>query len=274
MAGEQPLCKLPCEVLGIGDVHGKPWIVEEVARLVDQYDYVVFLGDYVDDWRDYDRSLSLAALRSVLELQDSYPHKVLPCCGNHDIEYVDAKHTSTAHSRKHHDQIAALVWPNLYRLPIARQIGRVIFSHAGFTADWWRSNIGGGAKVEFDADQLQERFIKSINCAGDRTFAAELIEDPFDRGGYHWRYVGPLWERHINISPLSDYDQVVGHTPVYKIQEYGSYRVGGGRVLMCDTFSTDDKGYKLGDQTALHLTIGESGFYSDFAAVPIRPSRS
>lgn len=36
-------------VLAIGDIHTKTWIVDKVSKVIDDYDKVVFCGDYADD---------------------------------------------------------------------------------------------------------------------------------------------------------------------------------------------------------------------------------
>lgn len=38
------------KVLAVGDIHTKLWIIEAVKSVVDNYDTIVFVGDYVDDW--------------------------------------------------------------------------------------------------------------------------------------------------------------------------------------------------------------------------------
>ena len=37
-------------VLAIGDIHTKNWIIEKVAKVMHDYDKVIFCGDYADDF--------------------------------------------------------------------------------------------------------------------------------------------------------------------------------------------------------------------------------
>lgn len=37
-------------VLAIGDIHTKIWIIEKVSKIIDNYDNIIFCGDYADDF--------------------------------------------------------------------------------------------------------------------------------------------------------------------------------------------------------------------------------
>ena len=38
------------KILAVGDVHTKSWMIEKVEKIVEDYDAVVFCGDYADNW--------------------------------------------------------------------------------------------------------------------------------------------------------------------------------------------------------------------------------
>ena len=38
------------KVLAVGDIHTKKWIVDKVDEIADNYDKVVLIGDYADEW--------------------------------------------------------------------------------------------------------------------------------------------------------------------------------------------------------------------------------
>ena len=38
------------KILAIGDIHTKIWIIEKVAKVINDYDKVVFCGDFADDF--------------------------------------------------------------------------------------------------------------------------------------------------------------------------------------------------------------------------------
>src|SRR5574344_2389541 len=75
------------KILAIGDLHDKSWIIHEIAELVDMYDKVVFVGDYVDSW-NAGPSKSIGAWKALHVLMQSHPGKVHAVIGNHDYAYV------------------------------------------------------------------------------------------------------------------------------------------------------------------------------------------
>ena len=38
------------KILAIGDIHTKIWIIEKVTKVINDYDKVIFCGDYADDF--------------------------------------------------------------------------------------------------------------------------------------------------------------------------------------------------------------------------------
>ena len=60
------------KVLFVGDVHNHQYIFDDVTRLdkIYNFDRVIFLGDYVDDWMT-DNNDSLKTLNKVIELKKS-----------------------------------------------------------------------------------------------------------------------------------------------------------------------------------------------------------
>jgi predicted phosphodiesterase len=38
------------KILAIGDIHTKIWIIKKVAKVINDYDKVVFCGDFADDF--------------------------------------------------------------------------------------------------------------------------------------------------------------------------------------------------------------------------------
>ena len=76
-------------VLFVGDVHNHLYIFDDVQRLDKEYNFdkIVFLGDYVDDWNTNNQD-SLETLKKVFELKESNPDKYRFCLGNHEFSYL------------------------------------------------------------------------------------------------------------------------------------------------------------------------------------------
>jgi hypothetical protein len=73
--------------LFVGDIHTKTWIIESVRKLIDNYDFITFCGDYADNWNT-SPLFSLEAWKALKAFQDEYPTKVGIVIGNHDYAYI------------------------------------------------------------------------------------------------------------------------------------------------------------------------------------------
>ncbi len=76
------------KVLAVGDIHTKIWIVEKVAKLVGDYDKIVFCGDYADDFYAGPQD-TLETWKCLRDLKIKYQGKVELVMGNHDYIYVN-----------------------------------------------------------------------------------------------------------------------------------------------------------------------------------------
>lgn len=164
------------KILAVGDIHTKLWIIDEVEKLVDKYDAVVFCGDYADDWGK-DATDSIETWRRLNLLQQLRPDTVKLVLGNHDFIYVN--HTPSLQSG--YDPITQLAinspankylrdW--LLTLPITLELDGVTFSHAGIAEGWNGTN---------EVSDL-------------------------------WQDYSPIWVR-PGMARYADIPQVFGHTP-------------------------------------------------------------
>ena len=73
------------KILTIPDTHGKSsW-----KNVFDtNYDYIVFLGDYVDDFPPTTDNQILDNLFEIVEIKKLYPDKVILIWGNHEMPYL------------------------------------------------------------------------------------------------------------------------------------------------------------------------------------------
>lgn len=128
------------KTLAVGDIHTKLWIIDEVEKLVDKYDAVIFCGDYADDWGK-EAPASLATWDKLWRLQNKYPDKVKLVLGNHDFIYVN-RTPSLQSGYNAVTQLAINSPANRYlkdwllSLPITIEHDGVTFSHAGIAKGW------------------------------------------------------------------------------------------------------------------------------------------
>ena len=127
------------KVLAVGDIHEKFWVLDRVKSIIDDYDHVVFVGDYADDFgaTPVDR---LEIWRAVRDLQWDYPDKVTVLMGNHDYVYVHKEYAGmyTGWDPIAQHLINADIETNLWlrELPLIHEIDGITYSHAGITDSW------------------------------------------------------------------------------------------------------------------------------------------
>jgi len=165
------------KILAVGDIHTKLWIIDEVEKLIDDYDAVIFVGDYADDFGK-EATDSLAAWKKLWDLQYRHgPDKVKLVLGNHDYIYVNKTPTlQTGYDPVTHLAINSPAnkylkdW--LLSLSIVLDVDGVTYSHAGVAKGW---------NGEFDVQNL-------------------------------WHDNSPLWVR-PDWGSYAEIPQVFGHTP-------------------------------------------------------------
>ncbi len=165
------------KILAIGDIHTKTWIIDKVAKLINNYDRVVFCGDYADDFNASPQN-TLDTWNSLSNLQIKNQSKVELVMGNHDYIYVN----DTPSLQSGYNPITRVLidapenkalkeW--LIGLPIIIEIDGVTYSHAGISNQWSGSE---------DVNSL-------------------------------WNYMSPIWARPDSRITYKDIPQVFGHTP-------------------------------------------------------------
>lgn len=128
------------KVLAVGDIHTKLWIITQIKSMVDDYDNIIFVGDYADDWNSGPLQ-TIETWKALKAFQDEYPDKVKLVIGNHDYIYVNNVHTisggyntvtQTLLNAPENEDIR--YWLNA--LPYYMQIDHVTYTHAGIAEGW------------------------------------------------------------------------------------------------------------------------------------------
>lgn len=165
------------KVLAIGDIHTKIWIIEKVAKVIKDYDKLIFCGDYADDFNASPQD-TLNAWKSLKSLQIKNRSKVELVIGNHDYIYVnDTPSLQSGYNPITHILIDAPENKNLREwltgLPVIVEVDGVSYSHAGITNEWSGADDVSGL----------------------------------------WNDISPIWARPSGNSTYKDVPQVFGHTP-------------------------------------------------------------
>jgi 3',5'-cyclic AMP phosphodiesterase CpdA len=203
--------------LATGDIHTKMWIIDEVRKIADDYDAIVFVGDYADDW-DASPIKSIQTWKELRSFSHSDP-KVKLVTGNHDYIYVNK--TPTKQSGYNYVTQTLIDSPEnrglrewLHNLPITVEIDGVTYSHAG-------------------------------------------LSSTYKKGDNLWDDNSPLWvrpvtgDRHYPRTFYREIPQVFGHSPMSTCTEIRK------NVWCIDTFSTYSDNSPIGDQTALEIVDGK-----------------
>ena len=216
----------------IGDLHGKDcW--KDIQ--VDNYDKVIFLGDYVDHWTLSDR-LIYQNLQNVIELKKEYPERVELLLGNHDVQYLHYPHylcsgfcpgmqrSLTFTFKEHRD---------LFK--IAYQKDNYLISHAGVTNKWYR-------------DLLELRLVQQIRDEQDTV--ADLV-NKVEQTSQRWLLHqagssrggdgpgGITWadKKELAADLLEGYHQVVGHTVIQEAEGVTQPNESATFIDVLDTFT-------------------------------------
>lgn len=274
----------PCRALCVGDIHCKLWIVNAVAEKLADYDKIIFLGDYVDDW-NMPAEVSHQTVKALVDLKLEYPDKVVLLMGNHCQGAIFAGgFRCSGFNYETHSLVKDLYRTKLpneeYAFQIAYSIHNYLFTHAGLTASFWRelrqttrdrwktlglaaplNRIRGQSYTASDyATRLNNIFYTGFVDPSD-TFFQMLGQVGKKRGG--GSTPSPLWadKDELIADPAIGVHQVVGHTPVEKITYYPEKFAN---LIFCDTFSEAYEWwtgltFPIGDSTVLELDFGTTG---------------
>lgn len=217
------------KVLVIPDCHLKPYMFIKAKDLMKKgiADRVVYLGDTPDDWRcEYNIDKYERTYDALIDLVKAFPD-TLVCYGNHDISYLWRK-SESGYSymaegmvrRKLNELDRAL--PSDNPVKFVHKIDNVIFSHAG-VCDYFVE--------EFISEESKQDIDKVIDEINNLT-SYEL-----------WNDASPLWlrpqGRRVRMYKPFELLQIVGHTPVERIEKEGN-------IISCDVFSTYPDGRSIG----------------------------
>ena len=228
----------------IPDIHGRSFWKSACAN-IDDYDKVIFLGDYLDPY-GFEGISEEEAMKNFVEIIHfavANKDKVVLLLGNHDMPYFSDEYYRQSdwwdrHSVEHHDEARALFDEHRPIFVLAYEDDTTIYTHAGIVQLW--------------LDEMAERFDLTLNPAADDINA--LLEHPDGpqalftvgraRGGFG-RAGSPVWadvhEHYYNKlnGPENPKFQIFGHTLQALWDEEGNL-VYGNQVVGPDWAMLDN----------------------------------
>lgn len=229
------------KLLTISDLHGRS-VWQEAD--IDQYDRVIFLGDYTDS-HVFDDETIYRNLLNIIWLKHQNPHKVVLLIGNHDAQYLHFPYYRCSGFRERaQGQLSSLFSMNASLFQIAHQERDYLFSHAGVTKKWLAHFL---VKIGSESNECKS----ACNLAGllneahgrEMRFRDLLFDVGPKRGGVQ-AFGGPIWADRSETSAdfLMGFRQVVGHTPVF---DFSTIYGGSGSITYTDVLQTKTAFYEV-----------------------------
>jgi len=213
------------KIITFGDLHGQNvWRktadidylmnvgFEDLDNHIDtDYDYYVFVGDYVDSFTKTNDEI-YENLLNVIKFKKMYPKKVILIWGNHDMQYLTSfeEHGCSGFRPEAYFDLHEVFRKNKDLFQLAFQIDNYLWTHAGIHRGWYEYEFP--YKSNNVAEDLNTAFLENVKCL----FDVGLLRGGFKNVG------GPLWadRRKTMNKPLKDFHQIVGHTRVKEIKTH------------------------------------------------------
>ena len=148
------------KILIIGDIHARPFWKNAVNLYADECDKIIFLGDYVDPYKDegFTRKQAIRALEEVIEYKINNRDKTVLLLGNHDCHYlIDGFTRSTRYDSSNAYKIRELYCQHRSQFNLACEEiinnKKYLFTHAGLMNSW----------IERNKDIIGEPTVDSLN---------------------------------------------------------------------------------------------------------------
>ena len=242
-------------ILVVPDVHGRTFWKKPVNNYIDEVDRIVFLGDYLDPYRDEGEEHTPESvydnLMEIIQLKLDHKKKVILLKGNHDQHYSSRRFYDLARGsrcdKNNWDKYHKVFNQNkdLFQLAYLENVNETpyVFTHAGLTIYWlnvvnskvWRlsdRDISIANQVIIDRINLldsdeQGQEMLTIVGKGRALFRGEKT------GSVLWADID---EHQIATAPkaygLDRAFQVFGHTRLYAFQEY---MIASNHLAMIDS---------------------------------------
>jgi len=204
-------------MLIIPDTHGRHFWCKPVREALG-HERIVFLGDYVDPYRDepIGRSQAVRRFEEIIELKRSRPDEVVLLLGNHDLQYIDGRMRAGRYDAVHGEAIRALVEDNARLFQIAYTDGPYLFTHAGLLGGWVRRHDAELLPVGGTPRDIPSRLNGMWMDAERRARLLPLLSEiPVSRRGL-CLHGSPVWadasDMRTDGPEIDGFLQVFGHT--------------------------------------------------------------
>lgn len=229
-------------ILIIPDVHGRNYFWNKLHSVKNDYDSIIFLGDYMDSFTISSKDC-FENLKKIVEFKLNNFDKTTLLWGNHDVYYAFHHQYNFNWLNKSFKQHTLPFFKEFYKLfsmywfraKDNYYAKNILMTHAGIINKF---NYPFGRFNEIEMEVIIEYF---EDC--NKVFA-EVIESKFDYKGLFNSLMGHndsfLWARYsaINVNLPDNILQIVGHTPTDLIKSF-SFPENNSEIIFTDVMHTE-----------------------------------
>ena len=233
--------------LFVGDIHNHTQMLDDVEQLDKQYNFdkIVFLGDYIDDWNTTNLQ-SIETLYRVIKLKLSNTDKYVLLLGNHELSYLGKP--CSGH-KDYLSEIVELILKNYIRLfnlhyTIQLQNNEFVCTHAGITNKYILNYLNGNGNWKLGMERLESNILDNIDIL---SLCSYFRGGKDDCSSFLWTDYREHEYYNSDTKPLIP-NQIIGHTPVKTIQDI---KTNDYHYIFIDTHSTYRDGSSYGDNSYL-----------------------
>jgi hypothetical protein len=200
------------KLIVVGDIHLHHTKADKIIQRYEDTHKIVFVGDYFDDFNDTPQKNEETAL--WLKTIVHHP-SIITLRGNHDENYdprVNTKCAGFSHDKKRAIN-SVLSIDDWDRLSYFHYENGWLISHAGINKHWFFDPMKNSFDMEYFQIKLEE-YVKKQRI-GDYDNGIWACDEA--RGGKS-RYSGILWQDWKSIKLIENFKQIVGHSPIHRIQ--------------------------------------------------------
>lgn len=215
----------------VPDTHGRTFW-KDIRNHVEDFDKIVFLGDYVSPYPNegISNERAIEVFKEVLDFKKDNPEKVILLLGNHDLSYFNIHICECRTDHKNWNLLNELYAENIKLFDLAWETEingkRYFFSHAGVRKGWLELAVEGKLFKWDDIDVLPpaDMFNNVLHVAYDGDDWNEDVASPLEfclgrysdyRGYSAWADGSIVWADIREYEGGPEYEDVMficGHT--------------------------------------------------------------
>jgi hypothetical protein len=219
--------------VSIGDTHGND-VADIVSGIVEDYDKIIFAGDYVDSF-GLDDSVIRKSLTDIIGLKQRYADKIVLLWGNHDIQYYLGfmKYGCSGYRPEMQKVLYELFHLNTDLFQLSFQSDGWLWTHAGITNEWYNDRFRPFIESHPHIDSVSDL----LNLAFSERYPA-LFDVGFIRGG-RYKTGGPLWcdITELTSDPFTEFHQIAGHN---RVRKFHSFLKNGKELTFIDILENEE----------------------------------